>query len=182
MDKFLKKVISVFKILLPYILDNWKVIVTLISGLTISGILTGLGIFFNCLSSFTSLTVQSDIPLWILIAILPLLIYAVFIIARDIIKHFTKPPYYKFTSMSYSNPKNDFNWKLEWEWVLYKKKYIINEFHVICRKCGCELEDTKDTQFRGLYCPSCNNEWCELFDDENAARKVIEYRIKNKDY
>jgi hypothetical protein len=177
MGSFLKKAKSIIKVVLPFLLDNWKTIATCLSGITISGILAGLGNFIDALSHFTSLTINYDIHIWLIIAILPYLLYiAVVMPITKMINKFRKPAYLKFTTMEYLSTKNQ-SYKLEWNYVKDKKEYVPRNVHAVCHKCGCELAKL-NSEF--IYCPLCRQDFCEPITEYDSIYTIIKHKTKGK--
>jgi len=110
------------------------------------------------------------------IVILPFILYAVIMVVIRWIDVLRKPPYLSFTTMEYKN------WKLRWDYKPTKdyEYYEIVKIRPVCHKCGCELTKISAGSYEGLYCPSCEDRWYELFDKYNAVRKVIENKIENR--
>jgi hypothetical protein len=120
-------------------------------GIVISGILAGLGLFFDIFSRIIKTNI--NIPLWVLIVIIPILIYAVIMVVIEWIDVFRKPLYLRFTSMEYEQ------WLLKWNYkpTKYYEYYNIVNIRPVCRKCGCELDKYyADASVIGLYCPVCD--------------------------
>jgi hypothetical protein len=97
----------------------------------------------------------------------------------NMIAMFGKPQYLKFTSMEYKDT-NDKLYKLKWDYELYDKIYVVRNITPVCLKCGCELTEIfkKDTHGSGrtmLYCPICRDNFCDLFTEDKAVRKIIEH-------
>lgn len=85
-----KKVTSIIKFLLPLIIENWGKIVIYFGGITLSGIVAGLGNFIGIFSNFINIRIPLNIPLWVIITILPIFFYSLFIPILKLIKFLKK--------------------------------------------------------------------------------------------
>jgi hypothetical protein len=160
-------------------LGNLKEIIILTSGFTVSGILAALGIFIGKILDFLNSFIQYDLPIWLIIIIFPIMVYSIMLLIKDLMERFKKPLYLKFTSMEYANRKNK-TYKLEWEWIKRSKKYVPDNFKIICQKCGCELAEISAGNYNLLHCPLCRDGFFDRLDREeySEVRNIIDIRIK----
>jgi len=182
-SKFLNKAAGVVKFLLPYIIKNWRIIIGFISGITITGILAGLGRFIDFFACVFN--IRFPLPLPVIIVVFPFLVYGVIMPILRIRDIFKDPPYLSFTSMEYDK------WKLRWKYVYVQKynRYEIYNIRPVCKKCGCDLlkHHTIMGGIDGLYCPVCEegNKYPALyptFMETSVIEKVIEHKIENKQF
>jgi len=171
-----KKATNIIKFLLPLIIENWGKILIYLSGITLTGIITGLGNFIKILSGFINIRIPLNIPLWLIVSIMPIFLYGIFNFIVKIIKNIKKPECLKFTSMEYTDLKNNL-YKLKWDYELKDKKYVVGNIYAVCPVCDCSLTYAKNENF--VYCPICRDKGYEMFDDDNAVKKIIWHRIKN---
>jgi len=134
---------------------------------------------FECFSEnlpwLLNYDVSFDIPLWVVIAVSPAIIYAVFMPSLKLIKHLLKYPS-KYTRIKYGI------WELEWGYKFYKdKSYEIINLHPICCKCKCGLTELNTELETVHYCPICKDRH-EPFYLYDAVHKVIDHNIVNKEY
>jgi hypothetical protein len=179
MGSFLKKATRVLKVILPFILEHWKDIFIYLSGVTIYGVLSGLGKFVDTLSCFASLTVQFDVYLWAIIVLFPIVLHIFYIYTLHMINKFKKPAYLKFTSMDYTDINGN-HYKIKWNYYLNYKEYLVGDIYPVCPICGCELSDYVDFH-SSLYCPMCNDgNTYKKIDKYDPILKKINHMIKNK--
>jgi hypothetical protein len=178
MGGFRKKVPGVIKAVLTFILNNLIAIIGLFGGATMLGIIAALGRFFGIFSGLVKIVIKPDIPLWVLIIFSPFLIYAVVMQVLRLVNFFRKPPYLSFTTMVYEK------WKLEWEYEYDKKskKYVVKNICPVCHNCGCEMEYIRMGNAEGIFCPVCKDDLFEPFEKYSPLRKVIEHRIRTKNF
>jgi len=165
------KATKVIKSLFFLVTAHWQRIAVALSGLTLCGIMAGLGLFWGVLARI----LNKPVPLWVVVAVLPLSGYAVVTMILGMIKAAKEPPFLKFRSMKYGP------WKLEWEYEYVRKtgKYAAKEIWPVCCKCGCKLVEHEDR--RDLCrCPECECKYSAtiLFDRRAAAAAVIERKME----
>lgn len=174
MGGFSKKIIGVLKVIFPFIIENWQTLIAF-SGVVITGILAGLGLFFNIFRTVIRTCVV--LPLWVIITISPFLIYAVIMAIVKLAGVFRKPPFLSFTAMDYLSTKN-YSYKVEWGYIKGKNnKYIPTNIHAVCHDCGCKLTPL-NSNF--IYCPNCRKEFCEPLTEHDAIYNIIELKIRKK--
>jgi len=176
MSESSKKVTNIIKFLLPLIIENWGKIAIYLSGITISGVVAGLGNFIDVFSSFINIHIPLNIPLWLIIAILPVVLYGIISSILKIVNNLKKPSFLKFTSMEYTDTKNNL-YRLKWNYELYNKEYVVRNIYPVCCNCGCELTYIKDSDY--IYCPVCRDNAYKIFDEKDAVIKIIWHRIRN---
>jgi hypothetical protein len=173
-SKFLKKVVGVFKAVFPYI----KAILPFISVATLLAIAAWVGRFIEAVSCF----LQSDVKVsvYVIILVLPFLIYAVIILIYRIIGLAKKPPYFNFTGMEYVGV-NDKEYKLKWRYETIKKAVKIRNLRPVCPKCGGDLTPMLNSF---LSCFNCRGYSCERLTDTDyiAAENKIWHMIETKAY
>jgi hypothetical protein len=176
MGSFFKKTIGVIKIVLPFIIEHWKIIFAF-SGAIITGILAVLGLIFDIFSHIIETCIE--LPLWLIFVISPFLIYAIIMISIRLSDAIKKPSYLSFTTMDFME------WKLKWNYEPDKKyeHYLIEDIHAICPICTCRLVPIEYTPRANheteLYCPECRHEPCRNFEPfYRDAKIVIKHRIE----
>jgi len=184
MGSFLKKTLGVIKVIFLFIIENWAAITPYISGITITGILAGLSKFIHSLSYFLKFPIRFNIPLWLVIIVLPIALHIIYIYVLNMINKFKKPAYLKFTSMEYKDMKDKLH-KIKWDYELDNKKgdnshkkYVVRNIRDFCRDCGCELIPLNDSNY--TFCPICRNNVYDKFDEYDAVIKTIWHRIENR--
>ena len=165
----LKNLISFIKPFSPYIIEVLIKTLPITGGITLTGVFALGGRFFTNIA-------EVQVPLFILIALSPLVIYAVVKIARGVLDIARDPPYLMFTGMKYEY------WKLVWEYSYNKKsdEYEIKNLRPVCKKCGCDMVEHKEND-SFCRCPQCPQHISPPdfhFDRHVAAMTVIKYRMK----
>jgi len=167
-----KKAAKIIKPIMLFAIKHRKEISISFSGITICGVMAGLGLVWNRIVCI----LNAPVSLWVVIAILPLSGYAVVTMTISIVKAARNPTYLSFTSMKYEE------WKLEWSYERNKKtkEYDIKNILPVCNNCGCELEEY-DVINAGTYlhCPICKDALYKLFDKHSAVTKIIKHKIKS---
>jgi len=154
------------------IIENWIAIALSASGITVLAIINITGIFYNKLLLF--LRCEFIIPLWLIIIVIPIVLYTIIIKPFFLVINRVKiPPY---TRMKYGI------FELKWNYKYCKetKKYEVCNIQSIC-KCGCEIAKFNSDFFEYSYCPNCK-EKAVLFNEYDAVNKLINFNIKNRTY
>jgi len=176
MGKPSDKLKSVIKFLLPLIIENWGKIAVYLSGFTLTGIVAGLGNFISVLSGFINIRILLNIPLWLIISVMPIIFYGIIRFIVKTVNKLKKPAYLKFTSMEYTDTKNNI-YKLKWGYKLENNIYVVSNIYSVCPVCGCGLAYTESADY--VYCPICRDQVRKIFDDEDAVTKIIWHKIRN---
>jgi hypothetical protein len=177
MGNSFKKAIGIIKAVFLFIIENWHTVIAF-SGVILSSVFAGLGLFFEFFRNI--MKIRIILPLWMFIVVSPFVLYAIIMVIVKLIRAIRKPPYLSFTAMEYQSTKNH-SYKLEWNYVKDKNKYIPKNIHPVCHNCGCELAPMN---YQFIYCPVCRQDICDPIPDieYGAIIKIIEYKIRNKLY